>query len=198
MKIAGVIDAEGVRLHVDVDVPDDQDEVYVTNVHPNCFVVPYERWRVEFLGLPLETVEKLQKQGILFLGQLERENGKGVIGLDEELANAVNGALKKLEEMALIFGGVDGYQERTLAAITTPPKEPDQKVKPELSLDEDIRVVGLRKEQEESLFKNRKIKTLSDLVLLGRSRLLMTDKMDDRGIEEIEATLRKAGATLLD
>lgn len=196
MKIEGVIEAEGVKLHIDVDVPDDQEEVYITNVHPNCFVVPKERWRIEFLGLPPEVSKKLQDRGILFLGQLNHENGEGAIGLDENETRAVSDALKKLGEMAIIFEGVDGYEERTMRAVKRLTSAPPPK--PIVGLETDIAVVKLKKEQEEFLFKSRGVKTLADLVGLGRSRILMTAKMDESGIEKIEAALRKAGAVLPD
>lgn len=196
MKIQGIIEAEGVKLHVDVDVPDDQVEVYVTNVHPNCVVVPQDRWRVEFLGLPREIVKMLHDRGVFFLSQLNHENEKGVLGFDKEVLDEINEALTKLQEIAIIFEGTDGYQDRTETAI----KESEiilAKPAIESSLEFDIGIIGLGRPQEESLHK-KGVKTLKDLVALGRSRLLMTDKMDQRGVDKIEVALRKAGVELSD
>ncbi len=194
MKIQGVIEAEGVKLHVEVDVPDAQTEVYVTNIDPHCVVVPQDRWRVEFLGLPREIVKMFHDHGIFFLSQLNHENEKGALGFDEDVLDEITEALERFRKMAIIFEGVNGYQDRTETVINAPEVI---LVKPsiESNLEFDIGIIGLGRPQEESLRK-KGVKTLKDLVALGRSRLLMTDKMDQRGIDKIEAALRKARVEL--
>lgn len=201
MKVQGTLTVEGVKLYVRIDARDDEQELYVTNVHPNCLVIPKERWKVDYLGLPSEVVQELKNRGILFLGQLV--DGKwnlGVSGFNEEMQAVISDALRKFLEIALVFDLPVKYQlgqlfTPQLAAVTQKLRVPDDG-KP--VLEQDISTIGLNKNQVDVLKNLKKVRTIGDLMELGRNRILMTPQMDARGIQKIEEALREYGLELPD
>ncbi len=194
MKIQGVIQVEGVELHVDIEAPDDQKELYVTNVHPDCLVIPKERWKVEFLGLPVDALIELQMRGVTTLGQLVDETWNiGASGLSEGTKRKVQEALTTFRQIALVFERPKQY-DAPAAKIRQPGVGPTNNKNVELSLSE----VGLLKNQEEALRSTRKVATYGDLIALGRGRLMMTNQMDERAVAKIETALRSVGLELPD
>ncbi|MBI4094134.1 hypothetical protein HY417_04170 [Candidatus Kaiserbacteria bacterium] len=199
MKIQGVLTIEGVKLHVDIDALDDDQDLYVTNVHPNCLVIPKERWRVEFLGLPPDIVEQLQKRGIGTLDKLVNGDWHArVDGFDEASQRKIAASLAEFLRIAFVFNyhGISSDSEEVLQADTTETTVLHERRTDDPALNTDIAVVGLLKPQEETLRNRKGMATLGDLVKLGRSRLLMTDTMDERGVQKIEVALRERGLEL--
>lgn len=202
MKVQGTLSLEGVKLHVRIDAADDQQTLYVTNVHPNCLVIPKERWRVEFLGLPKEIVEELHRRNIVFLGQLIDGNWKlGARGLNEDMRQQIGEALRKFLDIALVFDLPPKHKLELLFRPSASADEDEESVESEnggSGVDQDIAVAGLLGHQEESLRKTKHVKTLGDVLKLGRNRLLMTKGVDARAMEKIEVALRKFGLELSD
>lgn len=204
MKIQGILTIEGISLHVEIDAPDDARELYVTNVHPNCLVIPKERWKIEFLGLPTEIVATLHERNVFTLGELvDGHWDPRFVGLDEATEARIKEALTAFRKIALVFERMEfegaevhatevrrGRPLRTTLAEAFVTKEEEKKDSP---LHKDISSVGLLKPQEDALRKTKGVRTLGDLAKLGRARLLMTNQMDERGVGKIEATLRKGG-----
>jgi hypothetical protein len=183
MKMQGTLEVDGVRLTVDIEAPDDATDLYVTNVHPNCLVIPKERWRIEHMGLSDDATTYLHHRGIHFLGQLVNGGFKLVLtSLDDSVANEVHHSLERIRDMALLF-------ETEQAANHTPPVDSPE-------LDVDISVLALSKFQEQSLRKNRGVNTLRDVVQLGKNSLLMTQNIDQKAVDKIEEALRRVGATI--
>lgn len=201
MKVQGTLSLEGVKLHVRIDAPDDQQTLYVTNVHPNCLVIPKERWRVEFLGLPKEIVEELHRRNIVFLGQLINENWTlGAHGLNEDMRQQIGEALRIFLDIALVFDLPPKYKLEQLfrPSASTDDEEAIESPNGGSGLDQDISVAGLLTYQEETLQKTKNVKTLGDILKMGRSRLLMTKGVDARAMDKIEVALRKYGLNLSD
>jgi len=201
MKVQGTLSLEGVKLHVRIEAPDDQTTLYVTNVHPNCLVIPKERWRVEFLGLPPEVVEALHSRNITFLGQLVDAKWRiGAHGLNEEMNRQIGEALRTFLDIALVF---DLPPKHQLAMLFSPPKEEDDEEvavagTDGAALNNSLACIGLSAKHVEILQRQRGATTLGDLLRLGRNKLLMTSGMDTRAMERIEAALRQCGHELTD
>lgn len=201
MKVQGTLSLEGIKLHVRIDAPDDQQTLYVTNVHPNCLVIPKDRWRVEFLGLPKEIVAELHQRNIVFLGQLIDENWNlGAHGLNEDMRQQIGEALRIFFKIALVFDLPPKYK---LERLFKPPALTDDDDEPAPTngvsgTDQDIAVAGLLGHQEESLRKMKNVNTLGDILRLGRNRLFMTKGVDARAMEKIETALRKYGLEMSD
>lgn len=204
MRIEGEMTAEvegssaGVKLHVRINAPDDTTELYVTNVHPNCLTIPRERWSIEFLGLSAQALDELRSRDITNLSQLT--NGRwtlGVDGLSAETRDEVTAALQTLTDIAIVFEIPHPIQLATL--FRTPAQEDgDGASAADLAvLERDIATIGLLKPQEEALRK-KGMRTLRDLYCLGRNKLVMTPRMDERGIRKIGEALSEAGLTLPD
>lgn len=201
MKVQGTLTLEDVKLFVRIDVPDDQREVFVTNVHPDCLVIPKERWRIEFLGLPPDTVQELKDREISTLGQLVDEKWNiGVHGLSEETHAVVLDAVRHFLGLALVFELPTRYQLENLFSkpLAVEVEEAVGQGNGSDGLTQDIGTIGLRKPQEDALRNNREVNTFADLLKLGRNRLVMTTQMDEKGMQKIEKALRKFGLELLD
>lgn len=200
MKIQGVLSVEGVRLHVDVEAADDEQDLYVTNVHPNCLVVPKERWRIEFLGLPPAALLELKRRQIFTLGQLVDESWNlGVDGFSTELATCITEALGEFRKIALVFERQASYRPLQALPITESEQAgTDIAVSQADAQRTDIAELGLPRAQERVLRKTRNVQTYGDLVALGRNRLLMTSQITSKTVQRIEETLRGVGLNMLD
>ncbi len=202
MKIQGTLTVEGVKLLVNISAPDDVQEVYVANVHPSCLVIPKDRFRVEHLGLPKKIVEVLHRREIFYLGQLvDGRWDLGVGGFTAEVRDVLVQTLRQFREIALTFDLPARFELESLFTTARPagkvPAE-DRAGDGQLALENDIGVIGLLKTQEEELRNQRKVQTLGDLLRVGRKKLIMSGKMDDRGMQKIEAALREFGFELSD
>lgn len=200
MRVKGTLTIEGVNLHLNVSAPDDQQEIYLANVHPSCMVIPKDRWKIEYLGLPPEAVQELRSRNISVLGQLVNETWTlGVDGLNDEMRVAINEALDRFLDIALRFELPP--EKKTVQVPARPQAEvaasPNGTTNGAAPLDLELSVIGLLKGQETAV-KKKGAATLGDLLKLGRNRILMIDKMDVRGMEKIEAALRSHGLKLSD
>lgn len=196
MKIQGVLSVEGINFHIDVDAPDDERNIYVTNVHPNCLVIPKERWRVDFLGLPETVVAALHKRGIYTLKVLTDEKWELAIDdLPEETALVIKEALAHFRKIALLFERVERYREPLGVGSASVSVEHTGARKSVVTLATDISVCGLSQPQEQAL-RGKGVTTLADLMKLGRSRLFMTRGFDEKAVERVELTLRKVRSEL--
>ncbi len=70
MKIKGMLEVSGVNLNVNIEAPDQSREIYVTNVSPQCLIIPRERFDVGYLGLSYPVLEELGRKKIDNLAQL--------------------------------------------------------------------------------------------------------------------------------
>lgn len=104
MQIQGTLTVEGVQLHVHIDAPDEARELYVTNIPPTALLIPRERVRIEWLGLPPDVIQRLREKGIHALGHLVDGAWRLLAShLDEEERIAVTEALARFLEAALVF-----------------------------------------------------------------------------------------------
>lgn len=196
MRIRGILKMRGTKLHVDLEAPDGTKDLFVT-VRPDCLVVPRSKWSVDSLGLPTETIAELRALDISMLSQLIDENWNlGVDGLTEETRVHVTTAVERVRGMVLDHGE-QLTPERPVRVPPMPTPALHEQVE-ERVLDTDIDSLRLSKEQRESLRNRRNVNTWRDLVALGKTRLLMTPKMDEKGLRRIEEALTKAGIHLPD
>lgn len=198
MKIRGTLSIEGIDLHVDIEAPDDAQELYVTNVNPNCLVVPKERWRVEFMGLPPEIVAQLHDRQIYVLGELVDASWElKADNLENDTRQVITTAISDLRKLALLFEGDAGesrlghrLQRDSEISVTV------GNVRSERLLNQDISSIGLQKRQEDALRTDRSVTTVRDLVSLGEAKIIMTKHMDQKGLERIESVLGRVGIKL--
>lgn len=202
MRVRGTLTVEGIKLHVDVEAPDHQKELFVTNVHPSCLVIPRERWKIEYLGFTDRTVAELRAKGIATLdNMLDSEwslDPREMSGLSDAAREEVERTLEEFREIALIFDmprqGKEAKRERV--ASVAPPINMKELATRNDVLDESVSVLGLPQEVMEILKKRHGVECVRDLVALDRDQLIMTPKMDEKNIRRIEEQLAKRGLYL--
>lgn len=195
MKIQGVLNVEGVELHVNIEAPDGQRELYVTNIHPSCLVIPRERWRVEYLGLPSEVVRGLKEQGISSLEDLLNEEWN--LDLKKVQKKLTASAIAQIEqslhnflEIALVFDMPRQFPEVNVRDVIHQNGNGKHPQKNEGALDTSIEVLGLPVLLRKALERHHKVTTLRDLVALDKDQLIMTPGIDGKSIQRIEAALK--------
>ncbi len=198
VKIQGVLEVGGINLHVDIETHDGESDIYVTNVHPNCLVIPKERLMVDFLGLPSEVVLYLQAKGFSSLASLVDDHWQVKSnGFSPDIKDAVSVAIKQLRDKALVFDRVERFREPMGVVDLPKGKELVGGVSEggDEKLDVDISSCDLNKAVEENL-RRKEVNTLRDVVVRGRGRLMMVKGMDRKAIAKIELALMSAGASL--
>ena len=210
MKIQGVIEVEGIKLHIDIDAPDNHQDIYVANVHPNCLVVPKERWYIEYLDLSVEAVKELKQQQINNLGQLT--NGQWQIsreGLSEQTNQELVQALECLRQMAILFeqptpevlvGKIIGRSLLKSSEKESLEQQSNinvEQVKTTVDLNTPIEYLPISVKMREIL-KAVHVRTLADVLEFGKSRLTMTIGVTRHDIEELETGLSRLGHPLPD
>lgn len=205
MRIQGMLTVEGIRLHVDIESFDNERELFVTNVHPSCLVIPRERWRVEFLGLPQHVLAELRENGILTLDRLVDEEWnldrrKIKVSLSEETWQALSYSLETLREIALVFDmPKDPSEPRLLEAVFSPKRKEEREEAERVSRvseDEDIRVLTLSSATERTLRKYHGVNAIRDLLGLRYEQLIMTRGIDEVEIQKIKAALERLGVAV--
>lgn len=201
MKIEGVVTVEGVELHVNIEAPDDERELWVTNIHPSCLVIPRERWRVEYLGLPLEVLKECKNQGIASLDDLLSEQWK--VDLKKVQKKLSVSAIAHIEqathnflEIALVFDMPRQYPEVNVQDVIHQNGKQDNSQKNTGTLDASIEVLELPVMLRKTLERHLKVKTIRELVALDRDQLIMTPDVDEKSIRRIEAALNARGLYL--
>ncbi|MBI2636699.1 MAG: hypothetical protein HYW81_00700 [Parcubacteria group bacterium] len=210
MRIKGVVEVEGVRLHVDIQAPDEREDVYVTNLHPNCLVVPKERWYVEFLGLSQSAQVELAAENIRHLGQLTDGEWKlSRNGLTEATTSELNAALQHLREMALLFEQTPLEQiVRELVGFPIPEVAEEDAEAGEtgtaaseaggaLPLDTPLKEVPkLAPVILDLLPFVHKARTIADVLKLGTGRIIMTPGITAKDVTRLVEVLAEAGHKL--
>lgn len=207
MRIKGVVEVEGVRLHVDIQAPDAKEDVYVTNLHPNCLVVPKERWYVEFLGLSQSAQVELAAENIRHLGQLTDGEWKlSRNGLTEGTTRELTEALARLREMALFFEQTPLEQiVRELVGFPIPDvteesvevAEAASEAGGALPLDTPLKEVPkVAPVMLDLLPFVHKVRTIADVLRLGTGRIIMTPGVSAKDVDRLVQVFAEAGHRL--
>jgi len=201
MRVKGRIEVEGVTLVVDIEAPDDQQEVFVTNIDPSVLTIPKGRWSLDFLGLPEKVVGKLQGCGLRTLGDITDEHWQ--VQLPSDLTDhleVVTEAVVRLREIALTF------EPSEEDAITSnkgkhpfPLPEEDGQEEPEepttktVSGTDSLISIGVPAETVNILAQERGITTIQDLIQLGRRKVVMTTGININNVKTLDEKLAEAG-----
>lgn len=215
MWIRGVVQVDDVRLMIDIDVPDGEREVYVTNVSHRCLVIPQERWPLDLLDLDDATLRALTGAGLKTVGDVvDCASPQWAVRLSgelEPLTSVVQGALDRLRAMALIFGNTenDGDNEpREPFPIAGQPRhrlppvvevsseassdasgeKPEQKI----PLEANLTTIGVPGKVAKKLAESGAA-TIGQLLERGRRKLVMTQGVKATDVELIEQKLRANG-----
>lgn len=198
MRIKGAIEIEGIRLVVDIEAPDNEREVFVTNISPSFLVIPRARWPVEFLELDSEVIEAARTAGIQRLSDLVDEQWQ--LRLPDDLIQhhaVIQEAVKRLRGIALTFEPV--APEPVLREGREPfPIPTAEEIKPERksvtrSPDSPLNSIGVPEKLLKTLEKQRGVTTIRDLLELGRRKLVMTTGITVNDVEMLEGKLADAG-----
>lgn len=214
MKIQGIVEVEGVRLHIDIEAPDSREDIYVTNIHPNCLVIPKERWPVEHLGLPLTALQELQERGLKYLGEITDSRWQiSSNGLSEATGQELSEALARLRQTALLFeqstpeelarevagfpielapvGQEDVGEIKRKPAVVAEARVQSQA--PDAIFLSELRI---SRRMKDILLAVHKAKTVADVLALGRVRLVMTPGVSACDIEVLVAELARVSHEL--
>lgn len=195
MRIKGEIEIEGVKLYVDIEAPDGDRVIFVTNLTSSFLVVPKQRWPVEFLELRPETIEGLREAGVDTLGDLVDDSWQLTIpeGLKQH-QQEIGHAVAQLREIAMTFEE-HPEPDALLASETFPLPEEESRALTtvSLSLNTQLASIGVPERICAQLLKTRNIGSIRELLQLGRRKLVMTDgiKLDD--VQTIERRMVDAG-----
>ncbi len=104
MRISGTVEVGDVRLMIDIDAPDHERVICVTNVSPQCLVIPRDRWLLDHTDLSASALAELNQANVRTLGDAVDESWqvrlpKNLVHLSDEVQNAVD----RLRSLALTF-----------------------------------------------------------------------------------------------
>lgn len=205
MQIDGVIQVNGVELHVDIDVSDETKHIYVTNVAPNTLCLPPERLQLAWLNFTDDTLAWLSQHDVGTLADLVDRQGDLKIGnMAPEVFKEVDTLLRHLRSAGLVFDWklhtvashirISGEVPRTLAetpamgwARTVPSAEVDALLQGPL---EAVEVLNDR--HRRSLY-TREVTTIGELAALGDDGLLMIPEFDFQKVEQVKRWLSAKG-----
>lgn len=207
MKLRGVLEMEGIRLHLNVELQDGECNIYLAKVHPNCVVIPKERWPVDLLGLPPDCVRALKSRKVKSLSELVDESWNLVIGgFSEKTQQDIEACVHRFKSLALIFDQepLDVVKVETHVFVDESPHAPKQAEdsalkdpapaqpyrEPEaISIDE----FGLSKEETELLRSYHEIETVADVHKRGQARIVMTPGFTHKGVSQLLEGLQRVG-----
>jgi hypothetical protein len=200
MIIKGVVEVEGVRLVINVEAPDDEREIHVTNIHPSFLVVSKERWPIEFLDLNPEVYTALKTAGIITLGDITDADWEVRLpkAMERYYSDVVS-AVGEVRGLAVVFEQAP-YQPQLERLEALPISSPEAAPAPEVprsssfTLDTEPAQVGIPENTLKKLRKaGREVGTLGAMIKLGRRKMIMTTGVKDGDIQAVEAGLRRAG-----
>lgn len=209
MRVRGTVDLEGIILKVDLEAPDTEREVWVTNVHHNVLVIPRERWKVEFLGLPEEILRELKEKGVQNLEDVLEYHSWNVREklLSPGASEALKATIARFREIALLANEPEPPPRAAAPARGVPlrvPAAPASAARPERThggngkqryrLDTPISDLPLPASLIAALEVRRGAKTVADLAALG-NRIAMTPGIKPGDIAVIHEAIRDAGAS---
>ncbi|MBI2053201.1 MAG: hypothetical protein HYT41_00435 [Candidatus Sungbacteria bacterium] len=188
MKIQGVLEVEGVQLHIHVDVPDDSRDVFVTNVPYDAQIVTRDRIRVESLAFPPAIIEALHQKGIRYLNRLLDEQWEPALDhLHEEERWEVLPVRKMYVDAALIPFRDHGPQLSGSQEFIGGKED---------LLREDVRTIGLPAGVARELRDVYQVHTFGDLqhaFLHRRPELLKGRYVSEKMVRRIEEILQSRG-----
>lgn len=208
MNIKGVMEVEGVRLFIAIDAPDESRDIYVTNVHPNCVVIPKERWPVEYLGLSQYALRDLAEHNVTHLDQLV--DGQWQLsrkGLNKNTDDEIIASLDGLRRIALLFEQLTpgeiarelvGYPVRSSSVsdifIADDQDEVDRaSVSPDTPLQE---IEELPAKLRDILHAAHGVSTIADVLKLGLTRVIMTPNVDANDVNLMKIAFEHIGHPL--
>lgn len=212
MNIKGVLEMEGgPNLHIDIEAPDDQEHIFVTNIHPNCLVIPKERWWVGYLALSPGVLRELRSKAIEHLDQLVDSSWELTVdGLSERARKEIIEALAHFQEIALVFKEpsreelgkevvsfpLEKIQAKAELAVS-PPIGEEVKLKPRhVSPDTSLEALMMPLHITTILKVRYEVVTISDVLRLGKRRLVMTPGLSAEDIRKLEIIFERAGHPL--
>lgn len=207
MRVTGSIDVDGVKLVVDVDVPDGMTQVFVTNISPDCLVIPKSRWPITLLELGSMSVQVLQQAGLMTLENITDEQWN--VRLPESLqplVEEVTKAVQRLRAVALTFEAEEStaptdYREGFPIAIgdsvvaaagetsllPPPENDPMDRLIESMTYELPKRLVRI--------FHDKGIKTVRDLIALGRRKVVFTKGVTAADIDLLDVKLKSNNIT---
>lgn len=194
MRIAGLIQVEDVTLHVDIDVPDGEQEVFVTNISSRCLVIPKERWPLEFLELGGETLAVLHSNGLRTIGDVTDigwtvQLSATLSPLEEEVQRALD---HLRNTVALSFSPEDGKNSAAPAVDEVPAKEPFP-IRVDITPESSLSDIGLGAEILRILLAKRNVRTVGQLRALGKHKLMFTAGVSAGDVIAVDGALRNHG-----
>lgn len=224
MRIQGTLEVEGVKLHVNIDAPDNHQEIFVTNVHPNCVVIPRERWKIEYLGFSSLLVDTLHAQGVHFLHHLVDERWEARMDgftLTEAEMEEIERALETFFSIALVFDQSPevvvnpelppgDFQKRLKEVSSAELVSEGQasevpsvegvpvKVRANEIMNQDIAVLGLPAGVAKNMRERSEgsVNTIHDVLSAGKYGLRKVRHMNDKMLARIEEGMKKLGLIL--
>jgi len=197
MRIVGQIQVEDVVLTVDIDVPDGEKEVFVTNISARCLVIPKERWPLGFLELGGDTLTVLRDAGLTTIGDV---TGMGwQVELPASLAQLepeVQGALDLLRcTVALTFSPEEKKKTGDDVRVPFPIGAAPSSLKdgPVVTPDSFLADIGLLPELVTCLKVKRGVHRVAELIALGKHKLMFTAGISAGDVVAVENALRTHG-----
>lgn len=196
MRIKGMFEVEGINLHIDIVAPDDEKNLYITNITPECLLIPPERWPIKYLCLSQETERELSEKNINNLRDLLRDGWYNKV--TENTKQETKSAIITLREKALIFERTPprpqdlvGFTipEEPLVSSDNELKEKKEAPSPEtplIKLGVDIKMTNI-------LAQYYGVNNLKDLDNLSEGRLVMTRDVTAEDIKKLKLNLREGG-----
>lgn len=215
-KIQGQLEIHGVILHLDIEAADGVAALYVTNISPQCLVVPRERWKVEWMGLPPDVLEEVKSKGVKTIGDLVGKDGNVTIeGASDRTRKLAEFAWRAIKGQALTFEipeGIEATATPWVPSHTATPSLNGSQVRPDSpdegrpsqavpategpDLQQALRVLGLPSGVTEAIEARCGVRTIGDMRRVTRSDLYMVPKMQMKYIKQLEERLTPYGVVL--
>lgn len=204
MRVTGSIDVDGVKLVVDVDVPDGMTQVFVTNISPDCLVIPKSRWPITLLELGSMSVQVLQQAGLMTLENITDEQWN--VRLPESLqplVEEVTKAVQRLRAVALTFemeqsaaftDEREGFPITLSDSVAAAARETSLLPPPEND-PLDLLIESARFELPKRLVRilhDKGVRTVRDLIALGRRKVVFTKDVTAADVDLLDVKLKSS------
>ncbi len=106
MRINGAIEIFGKKIIIDVQAPDDENEIIIINKKPDQELISKSDFPIEFLGLSVIALAELKNNGFISLGDIvvNGEIASAINNLGDRTIAEVKDALSKAQEFMVEIG----------------------------------------------------------------------------------------------